>query len=91
VVTLKTAINQIPIQNDFEMFPNPASDVVTVKINSIHSVIVIYNSVGAIVYSNSNPESELKIPVKQIGEAGVYFIKVNASVKKFVIVKSENM
>jgi len=87
IVTLKTAINQFPADNEFEIFPNPASDFITVKINSNHSSIVIYNSVGATVYSNSNPESELKIPVNQIGDAGVYFVRVNSTVRKFVVVR----
>lgn len=87
VVTVKTAVEQISVENDFEIYPNPASDFVTVKINSIRSAITIYNSVGTVVYSNSNPDSELKIPVKQIGESGVYFIKVNSTVRKFVVVK----
>jgi len=87
IVTLKTAINQIPAEKDFEIYPNPASDFVTVRLNSIHSSVIIYNSVGSAVYSNSNPDSELKIPVKQIGEAGVYFIKVNSTVRKFVVVE----
>jgi len=71
----------------FEVFPNPATDFVTVRINSIHSAVTIYNSIGAAVYSNSNPDSEIQIPVKQIGEAGVYFIKVNSTVRKFVVVR----
>ena len=87
VVTVKTAVGQIPVESDFEIYPNPASDFVTVKINSIRSAITIYNSVGTVVYSNSNPDSELKIPVKQIGESGVYFIKVNSTVRKFVVVR----
>jgi len=68
------------------MFPNPASDFVTVKLNSIQSSVIIYNSSGSVLYSNSNPDSEIKIPVKQIGGAGVYFIKINSTVRKFVIV-----
>lgn len=85
IVTLKTAINQITAENSFEIYPNPATDFVTVKLNSIQSSVVIYNSIGSTVFTNSNPDSELKIPVKQIGKAGVYFIKINSTVRKFVI------
>jgi hypothetical protein len=87
VVTVKTAVEQIPVENDFEIFPNPASDFITVKLNSFHSTVVIYNLVGVIVYSNSTPSSEIKIPVSLIGEAGIYFVKVNSTIKKFVIAK----
>jgi hypothetical protein len=87
IVTVKTSADLLSVANDFEIFPNPASDFVTVKFNSIHSTVVIYNLVGVIVYSNSTPSSEVKIPVSLIGEAGVYFVKVNSTIKKFVIAK----
>jgi hypothetical protein len=87
IVTVKTSADLLSVANDFEIFPNPASDFITVKFNSIHSTVVIYNLVGVIVYSNSTPSSEIKIPVSLIGEAGVYFVKVNSTIKKFVIAK----
>jgi hypothetical protein len=43
--------------------------------------------VGSAVYSIYNPESEINIPVSKIGGAGVYFVKVNSTVKKFVVKK----
>jgi len=87
IVTVKTAINQILSEDDFEIFPNPATDFVTLKFNSYRPAITIYNSVSAVVYTNPNPGSEIKIPVKQIGEAGLYFIKVNFTVRKFVVAR----
>lgn len=85
IVTVKTAVGQIPVVNDFEIYPNPASDFVTLKFNSFRSAIIIYNSVGAVVYKNANPDAEIKIPVSKIGGAGFYFVKVNSTVKKFVV------
>jgi hypothetical protein len=87
VVTVKTAVGQIPVENDFEIFPNPATDFVTLKFNSTRSAITIYNSSGAMVYSNEKPDIEIKIPVDKIGGAGIYFVKVNSTVKKFVVKK----
>jgi hypothetical protein len=87
IVTVKTAVGQIPAENDFEIFPNPASDFVTLKFNSTRSAITIYNSLGAMVYSNEKPDIEIKISVDKIGGAGVYFVKVNSMVKKFVVKK----
>jgi len=87
IVTVKTAIDQIPVENDFEIFPNPATGFVTVRTNSNYAAITIYNSVGAMVYKNVNPDAEIRIPVNQIGESGVYFIRINSMVRKFVIIE----
>jgi hypothetical protein len=85
---ISTAITENNLKTEkFEIFPNPATDFVTVKLNSIRSTVSIYNSMGSIVYTNLNPDSETKIPVKQLGEAGVYLIKVNSAVRKFVVVR----
>jgi hypothetical protein len=49
--------------------------------------LVIYNSLGSAVYKNREPDSRIRIPVNEIGRAGIYFIKVNSVVKKLVIGK----
>jgi hypothetical protein len=38
-----------------------------------------------VVYSNTERASEIKIPVSEIGGAGVYFVKVNSVVRKLVL------
>ena len=71
----------------FEIFPNPATDFVTVKLNSVNNPVTIYNSIGSVVYFNPHPGLEIKIPVSHFGNPGFYFVKVNSKVKKLVVVK----
>ena len=70
---------------EFEIYPNPTFDFLTIKLKQSNSEISIYNSLGTLVYSKSNPVSEIKIPVNQIGASGLYFVKVDSTVKKFII------
>jgi len=69
----------------FDIFPNPATDWVTVHLNQENRGLLIYNLHGSVVYSNTERASEIKIPVSEIGGAGVYFVKVNSVVRKLVI------
>ena len=85
VVSFKTGINPLPAENDFLLFPNPATDLVTIKIDTKNTGLTIYNSIGSIVYTHPEPTSELTIPVSLIGGTGMYFIKVNSVVKKFCV------
>jgi hypothetical protein len=87
IVTVKTAALQIQFETDFEIYPNPATDIVSIKSNDRISVVTIYNSIGAEVYTNAIPGSEIKIPVSLIGGAGIYFVKANSTLKKLVIAK----
>lgn len=78
--------NQLKTEN-FEIFPNPATNFVTVKLNSLIFPVTIFNSVGSVVYYNPEPGMEIEVPVNQLGSTGVYFIKVNSMTKKLVVVK----
>jgi beta-xylosidase len=69
----------------FDIFPNPATDFVTVYLSQENGGLFIYNLQGSLVYSNTERFSEIKIPVSEIGGAGVYFVKVNSVVRKLVI------
>jgi hypothetical protein len=70
---------------DFELFPNPVTDFLTVRLFQKSSKITIYNALGSQVYSKLTFASELNIPVSQIGAPGTYFIKVNSGVKKIIV------
>jgi hypothetical protein len=84
-VTFKTGVENISGENDFQLYPNPVSDFLGIKLFSKVSTITIYNSVGSLVYKHSDSGSELRIPVSQIGGNGIYFIQVNSTIKKFVV------
>jgi hypothetical protein len=85
IVTVKTAVEQISVENDFEIFPNPASDMVNIRFNSEKNDLVIFNIAGAVVYSGTGKGNEITLPVSEIGGAGVYFIKANSEVKKLIV------
>jgi hypothetical protein len=85
VVTPATAVQYLVVKNDFEIYPNPASHAVTIRFNSENSNLVIYNSTGSIVFQNHVSVKEFKIPVQEIGPAGIYFVKAGSLVKKLVV------
>ena len=85
VVTPATAVRDLASENDFGIYPNPASHVVTIRFNNENSNLIIYNSTGSVVFQNHEPVSEIKIPVHEIGNAGVYFVKAGSLVKKLVV------
>ena len=77
----KTSLHNI----QFNIFPNPANEWVTIHLNQKNNGLSIYNLQGSLVYSNTEWFSEIKVPVSEIGGAGVYFVKVNSVVRKLVI------
>jgi beta-xylosidase len=82
---LTTAANSSLPNIQFNIFPNPANEWVTIHLNQENSGLFIYNLQGSLVYSNTEKASEIKIPVSEIGGAGVFFVKVNSVVRKLVI------
>jgi len=86
VVSINTSAKQLSTTNDFEIFPNPATDLFTIKLNSKNSIVRIYNSAGSLVYSKNVSASEISIPVSQIGGIGFYFVQVNSMAKKLIVI-----
>ncbi len=67
------------------VYPNPASDVVTVK-NAENSNIVVVNMVGEVVATVENASALESINISNLAN-GTYFVRVNAEVFKFNVVK----
>ncbi|MCB0761904.1 MAG: T9SS type A sorting domain-containing protein [Flavobacteriales bacterium] len=66
--------------NNFEMYPNPASDVVTLELDYSHSttLVEIYSLDGKRVYNAVHNGSErFTVPVSEF-EAGIYLVKAIA-------------
>jgi hypothetical protein len=78
IVYPPTGLTGIPEEKGFEIYPNPASDYITVRLHHRESEITIHNASGAIVYRNTVSVPELIIPVWQMGGAGTYIIIVNS-------------
>jgi hypothetical protein len=85
-VTVPTGIKMVGAVEDFELFPNPASGYVTIRMNKAIGEVVFYNAWGSVVYRKIYPSSECTIPVKSIGSPGIYLVKVNTAVKRVFIV-----
>jgi hypothetical protein len=69
------------------LFHNPAANVLNIKRNSTIGDLIIINSHGSVVYPESVAAAENRIPVNRLGGPGIYFVKANAMVKKFCILR----
>lgn len=82
--------------SSFEIFPNPATDVTVLKVNSQKATdakVIIYNALGAIVSEQpvviSEGKNKLEISVNDLS-SGVYFAQIkmaNGTVTKKLVVK----
>ncbi|WP_033961402.1 DUF7619 domain-containing protein [Psychroserpens jangbogonensis] len=76
--------------NDFEVFPNPAKDKFTVKLNtSINGTLSVYDIQGKLILDQNVTESNLiEMNVSQL-QNGMYFIKLKSdqfeAIKKLII------
>jgi hypothetical protein len=70
----------------FSVFPNPANDHITLSAHQFKkgSVVNMYSSIGALVYTAAWTEQSLTIPTLQLAE-GIYFIRTDEYVIKLLI------
>jgi hypothetical protein len=86
-VTIPTSIRTPFVVEDFQLFPNPAKSILTVKMNRAMGNLTVFNAQGSVVYTNAVTAPEFTIPVCQMGGPGIYYIKINALVKKVCILR----
>lgn len=88
VIVAPTAINELTLQDEISVYPNPAFDNVTVKTNQPITSIKVLNLMGELVYnSTGNMKMEAIIPLHNFAK-GVYSIIIeskNKTVAKKVI------
>ncbi|HLG34175.1 MAG TPA: LamG-like jellyroll fold domain-containing protein [Bacteroidia bacterium] len=88
ICPLQVGINEMPQENLFALFPNPASSVLTVSLAGTSDYIVsISNAMGQILFQ-TQAKKQLFVDVKAF-PAGIYFVTVadgkkNTAVKKLV-------
>ncbi len=71
-------IDEVSISEKVEIFPNPATDQITVKSNKNIKSIEVLNLIGQTVIEISNDYNTSEIIINLSGnEAGLYFVKVN--------------
>jgi hypothetical protein len=68
------------------LYPNPASDTVNIKLISYAPTNISISDVnGKAVYSALDVIADLSIPTRQIGNNGIYFVKVGTETRKLII------
>lgn len=70
-------------KNKIMIFPNPASDNITI-INAENSKIQIINILGKVIYNLENAELYQNINISRLSN-GIYFVKINSEVYKINI------
>jgi hypothetical protein len=91
--TKTTGIENIALNNSVKLYPNPASDILTVAIHSDAAIapsfqkIEVANLLGQVIYNAEITTTELKLDIAAY-KSGVYFVKLQGKegsvVKKFV-------
>lgn len=88
---IDVGITEVPKQNDFALFPNPAKSLITISSTIIGSVKINYEIIdvlGKVVLQNENTGSDkFTINVSDLN-SGIYFLRIQVNysvvVKKFV-------
>ena len=76
---IPVAIEEDNASEDLRVYPVPANDFVTVKIERFAkpSQISLYDSMGKLVYEISTRQNEEMINVKEIASPGIYILRVS--------------
>lgn len=78
------SVENINTEASFNIYPNPASDVVYIKVNgATNDLVEIVNAVGQIVYSKK-AIGTVNIETSELID-GLYFVRVGTTTKKLVI------
>ncbi len=81
VVTACTGINDLSVETDFNIYPNPFSDVLTISSTSNSEIELSFvNILGEQVYSARINKGKTEIDLSEI-TAGIYFVQVATSEK----------
>ena len=78
-----TSLERSETSQDFEVYPNPASEQIRIKSTSIRD-LEIFNAVGQLVRSEKDIQDGSMINISNL-EAGLYFVKSGESIQKLII------
>ena len=62
-------------ENNFTIYPNPASEKINIQLNSENTKISIYNSMGQKILNQTTNQKNAEIPLLNLPE-GVYTVEV---------------
>ncbi len=72
-------------ENGFNIYPNPAGEMVTIKFNvEEKQALSIYSILGNLVYQTELNNSSIQINISDWSK-GIYFVKTKNKVKKFIV------
>ncbi len=69
-------------ENNYTVFPNPATEHITIK-NVSNENVQVLDITGKTIYNSVSNENDLTISLEKF-QTGIYFVKVGASIQKFV-------
>ena len=78
------AISEITAQNDLKVFPNPATDNVSIEKNSIIKLVEIYDLCGNKLAYYCPNQNSYRITFTNL-KKGIYLIRIDSVVKKLII------
>ena len=82
--TIITDVDEVVIGNDdVAIYPNPANDVLNVRLGDNETDVVIYNSLGQVVRRYEMMSGDVQLHIADL-KAGLYFVKVGDRVEKVV-------
>jgi len=71
-----TSINETAL-NTFELYPNPTTSSITLNNLQLGDEVSVYNTLGQRVYSSKVSAVTLSINLSELGNNGIYFVRVN--------------
>jgi hypothetical protein len=74
--------NQDPLENAFNLFPNPAENVIYIEYTVTVFSITIYNQLGQVVLIKSRQELSTELNVNDFSR-GVYYVELVSENKTF--------
>lgn len=79
---MATGINNYFLQNDFRIYPNPATTDFRIDVNA--ELVSIFNTAGQVVYSEKNYKKGASINIDGLN-SGLYFVKADETIRKLIV------
>ena len=73
---LPSSIN-VKTLNTFELYPNPTASTITLNSLQLGDEVSVYNTLGQRVYNSQVIAVTLSINLSELGNNGIYFVRVN--------------
>lgn len=83
VIVSITGLQLLDEKNPIQIYPNPTDGQITIKANDLIESILIYNTLGQVIFQLSNLQSftsEWMLPA----EPGIYFVEVNTTAQSTI-------